>query len=145
MIKVVKWDLDKKVFRIIKKVIALDLLDLSESYEEHIETFKKVLYKNKNQHRVTKFYQHLETLKRRLYCKNDIKTLNKVLSSFQKGFFVKDKKHLFCKTVEHTNMILQSLIPIQTYFNSLMQHCIRTAEYEFSIYFIILLCLLIYM
>lgn len=116
-----------KKFTIVKK--KLDNLELPQvpiSFLEHIATFKKLLYKAKNQQRVTKFYQHLDTVKRKVYFPNQIVQLSFCLETFRNEHKLENKSTM-CVDQETTKTLLKLLNDIIEYFDKFL-NCLEMAS-----------------
>ena len=107
----------------------------THSFSEHYATLCKLLYQSKNQHRVTKFFQHLEGVKRRMCSVYDLQLLFETISTFQKSNFMdKKQKTITCKSREYAKTLLEAFRHIQAYFTRLLELLVQTAMYGVCFY-----------
>ena len=120
----------RPLFVAIKQLKPLEAPDpLPLSYEEHSEALRKLLYRAKNQQRVTKFWQHLQTLSRRLPSREDVEQPILLLSRALRTFSVDKKlKRLRFPSEELLKLTCESLREVQSSLQRLLQHCLQTAR-----------------
>ena len=123
--------INKELFVVIKRTSAVAPGEAPPpAWEEHAEALRKILYRTKNQHRVTKFWQHLHTLYHRLPPRAPLEQLLQVLQKFRQSFFIAGSpKRLHCPSHALTTDVLQCLHTIQSTLEAFCLHCLRTAEY----------------
>lgn len=125
----VSSSVEKETFTIIKKIEKLSVLEttpeeLLQFKTEH-KILKKLLYRNKNQHRGTKFYQLTKLVHKRLFAPELINKLCEILKKFQDvfkiekatrtlHFYSKQSSAIFLSQLKKISSSLEYLLKIHT-------------------------------